>query len=269
MATRADSFGWFRPRPAEGDFFFYSAIAMAAIVVLGFSLQFAMGRSSLGAPAIVHLHALVFMGWVAIYVVQAWSGTHGAPAPHRRLGWIAAGWMAAMVVLGTLVTVMMVRRGQVPFFFQPAYFLVMNPISVLTFAGLSAAAIVMRRQTRWHRRLHCCGMAFLIGPAWGRLLPMPLMIPYAEWGVFAAVMLVPIAGMVADRARRGAVHPAWARGVGVMVLAQLSMAVIAQSPLGADLYRSVTAGSPGASVHPYRFPPPPASPLITGRSTAI
>jgi hypothetical protein len=51
--------------------------AMALVLVAGFVLQLAMGRSSFGAPPVVHLHALVFMGWVAIVVAQAWLAAGG------------------------------------------------------------------------------------------------------------------------------------------------------------------------------------------------
>mgnify|MGYP007088051120 CR=1 FL=1 len=58
-------------RPTRGDhgFFFASAVAMAGIVVLGFGMQWLMGRSTFRAPAVLHLHALVFMG-AASWVLQ-------------------------------------------------------------------------------------------------------------------------------------------------------------------------------------------------------
>ena len=53
---------------------------------------------------------------------------------------------------GIAVTVIMARNGTVPFFFQPLQFLVFDPVAVLTFAGLTAAAVALRRRTEWHRR---------------------------------------------------------------------------------------------------------------------
>jgi len=41
---------------------------------------------------------------------------------------------------------------------------------------------------------------------------------------------------------------------------------ITYSPVGTALYRGVAAGSPGAAVAPLDFAPPPAGPLVTGRS---
>ena len=87
-------------------------------------------------------------------------------------------------------------------------FLVFNPLTLFAFAGLTAAAIVMRRRTDWHRRLHLCGMTLLLGPGFGRLLPMPLLPPFAFEAVFAASMLFPLAGVISDLRRTGRIHPA-------------------------------------------------------------
>lgn len=261
MATLASDL---RPVRTDHGFFFASAVVMATIVVLGFGMQWAMGRSTFRAPPMLHVHGLVFLGWTILYVVQAGLVARRSMALHRRLGWLAAALAAVMVPLGILMTVAMVRRGATPFFFQPAYFLVMNTVSVLTFGGLVAAAIVYRRRTAWHRRLLFCAQAFVIGPAFGRLLPMPLLAPYAGWAVFAALMVLPAIGIWADRRRTGRVHPAWIWGVGAMATAQVTMSLIAFSPLGEAIYAAAAAGSPGALVSPYAFPPPPMGAPVAG-----
>lgn len=251
---------------AEGvrgeSFFLWSAFAMAFVIVAGFSMQLAMGRSSFAAsPPLVHAHAIVFMGWVAIYVTQNVLVAGGSIALHRRLGWIAAGWIVAMCVLGCAVTLAMVRGGRTPFFFTPLQFLILDPVSIFSFAGLSVAAIVLRRRTDWHRRLHFCGMAILMGPAYGRLLPLPLLIPWAYEATFAAVMIFPVIGVVADLRRSGRVHPAWGWGIGTIVLVTwLLVEFLSQSSIGVALYQAATAGSPGAAVAPLAFPPFPPHP---------
>lgn len=246
-------------------FFLHTAIAMTLVIVAGFSLQLATGRSSFSSPLLVHAHAIVFMGWVTLYLLQNIFAATGNIALHRRLGWIGAGWIVAMLVLGCAVTVAMVRRGQVPFFFQPLHFLIFDPITLFTFAGLTVAAIRLRRRTDWHRRLHFCAMTLLLGPGFGRLLPMPLLQPWAFEATFAAVMIFPVAGIVADIRRSGQAHPAWRWGFGALIGALLLTQAITYSPVGGAIYRAVTAGSPGAAVAPLEFAPPPASPQITGR----
>lgn len=261
MATLADRH-W---APASDDrFFLVSAFAMATVLVAGFSLQLAMGRSSFAAPPLVHAHGIVFMGWIVLYLLQNIFVAQRQPAWHRRLGWLATFWVGLMVILGFMVTLALVRGGRVPFFFQPLHFLVFDPVSVLTFAGLTAAAVVMRRRSDWHRRLHFCGMATLLGPGFGRLMPMPFLPPWAFEATFAATMLFPLAGVVADLRRSGSVHPAWGWGIAAMLGSLLLTEAVTYGPVGGALYARVTEGTPGAAVPPLAFPPPPTGPQVAG-----
>lgn len=259
MATIApDTF-----RPGVRDdraFFFVMATAMAATNVVGFGTQWLLGRSSFGAPPIVHVHALVFVSWVAFFVYQSWLVAAGRVMRHRRLGWLGAGWAAVMIVVGMTMTVVVVRAGRVPFFFEPGYFLAMNALSVLGFAGLLWWAVRLRRRTEWHRRLVMCAMTAIMGPAFGRIVPAPLVIPWASWLIFAFMLLFPLAGMIHDARRHGQVHPAWWYGTGVLVAMQVAMDIFALSPAAAPLYALVTAGSPGAAVAPFAYPPFPGVP---------
>jgi len=256
------------PVVSSGDdrFFVRGAIVMALTIFAAFTFQHAMGRSTFASPPLVHAHAIIFMGWVVIYLTQNLLIGTGRVDIHRKLGWIALGWIFPMVLLGCLVTLAMLRRGQVPFFFRPLQFLVFDPMTLFFFAGLTLAAVAMRRQTQWHRRLHFCGMSLLLGPAFGRLLPLPLLQPWAWEAAFAATLLFPAAGIIADLRRSGSVHPAWRYGIGAMLACLVLTEAITYSPLGTALYRMVTAGSPGAAVSPLGFPPPPAGPQVTGRS---
>ena len=254
--------------PSVGDerFFLRSAIIMAFIIAAGFSLQLAMGRSTFASPVRVHAHALLFMGWVAIYLTQNVLVATGKIGLHRKLGWVAAMWMVAMIVSGLVVTVAMVRAGTVPFFFQPLHFLIFDPVAVLTFGGLTTAAILLRRRTEWHRRLHFCGMTILLAPAFGRILPLPLMQPWSWEATFAVTLLFPLAGMWADVRRNRSIHPSWNWGLSTIVASFLLTQAVTYSPVGTAIYSRVTEGSPGAAVPPLEFQPPPQGPLMTGRS---
>lgn len=243
----------------EERFFLGAALVMAAIIVAGFSTQLAMGRSTFAAPPLVHAHAFVFMGWVVIYVLQNVFVARGAMSFHRRLGWVAACWIVAMLVLGCLVTAAMVQRGAVPFFFRPLQFLILDPVTLFGFAGLAAAAVLLRRRTDWHRRLHFSGMSLLLGPAFGRLLPMPLLIPWG-WEVLVGVCAIfPLIGMAADVRRGGRAHPAWLAGLAVMAGVVVVTEAVTYSPAGDAIYRAVTTGTPGAAKPPLAFPPPPGA----------
>jgi len=262
MAAIAEPLPSFSGRDDPG-FFLGGAIAMAATIAAGFSLTLAMGRSNFGAPPLVHAHAIAFMGWVIIYLAQNILVAGGNVALHRRLGWVAAGWVILMLALGCAVTAFDVRFGHVPFFFRPAQFLIFDPLTLFAFAGLTYSAIAMRRRTDWHRRLHFSGMAMLVGPAFGRLLPMPLLAPWAWEASFAACLVFPLAGIAADLRRSGRVHPAWLCGLAVTLGVLVGTEVITYSSVGTALYNAVAAGSKAAAVGPLEFgrpsgPPPRA-----------
>ena len=263
MATLADSAlsdSDLRTEPRGEPFYAKLAIVMALTVVAGFSMQLAMGRSSFASPLRVHVHAVLFMGWVAIFVAQSQFATRGPITFHRKLGWLAVGWMFAMLAAAMVVIVAMARSGTVPFFFTPQHFLIADPFTLLGFMGLTGAAVALRRDTEWHARLHVGGMAILTGPAFGRLLPMPLLIPYAfeAAGVGSALFL--IAGMVRDKRRSGTIHPAWWVGLAVLVGTLLFARLLAASPVGDAIYQTAVAGYPGQAIAGMEYPAPPPAP---------
>jgi hypothetical protein len=223
------------------------AILMGLTIVAGFSLQYLMGRSSFAARPLVHLHGLAFMGWIALFVTQAWLATHGPIALHRRLGWIGAGWIIVLLVMGSWISIDVIQRGTTPFFFQPQNFLIANPLSATAFAALAWWAIRMRRQTA------------IIGPGFGRLLPMPLLIPYAFELAGIVGLVFPVAGMIRDYRRTGRVHPAWYWGIAGIISVIPVSHVIANSAVGDAIYTAVTAGHPGAEVPGLEFAPPPTN----------
>ena len=117
-------------------------------------------------------------------------------------------------------------------------------------------ALRRQRHTGWHRRLLLCSMAMLSGPGLGRLLPMPLMIPYAWTISFAASMIFVVIGMIADKRRHGRVHPAYWWGSGVYVGVFVLSMLLAFSPIGYAITDAVIAGSPGAERPMEAFLPP-------------
>jgi hypothetical protein len=242
---------------AEERFFMTAAVAMAIVIVAGFSLNAIMGRSTIFSPISVHVHGLLFMGFLGLYVTQNFLVATGNIAVHKRLGWLAAIMVPAMIAAALYVIVAMLRRGAVPFFFTPIYFLAMDTMILTSFVVLVVAAIRMRRRTDWHRRLMFCAMAAFTGNGLGRLLPMPLLIPYSGEAAVAASLVFPAWGILSDRRRNGRIHPAWLCGMAVIVGGQIVAEIVARTPLGLSLYHWLAAGAPAAHISPTAYPAPP------------
>jgi hypothetical protein len=92
------------------------------------------------------------------------------------------------------------------------------------------AAIIRRRQTDWHRRLMLGSLVLIMEPALGRLLPMPLIMPWGEWVTLAIQLGVLGIVMRHDRKTIGAIHPATTAAVLVVTLAHVIIELLAITP---------------------------------------
>ncbi len=248
--------------PAADDrrFFRNLATGMAFVLVSGFVVQLAMGRSSFGAPLIVHAHAVVFMGWVGIVLTQVWLAGAGNIALHRQVGKLAAIWALGLLIFGTWITVATVQTGRTPFFFQPQHFIIANPLSLYAAIGLLVAAYILRKQTDWHARLQIGSFMLLMGPGFGRLLPMPFLPPYAFEIAVLVALIFPAIGILYDWRTHGRPHPAWFWGIGVVLGVVILARLLAFSPVGEAVFDAVVTGTPLAGTSGLDYSPPPGPP---------
>ena len=214
-------------------FFLNMAIGLALFIVFGFAQFAARGFVDYGAaPIWVHLHALVFGSWLLLFVMQNYLAANGNLALHRRLGWLSAGLVVVMVLLGSFTGIKAIELHRAPPFFSPPYFLALTHFGMLVFAGTVAAGIVKRRETEWHRRLMLAAAVLLLEPALGRILPMPLIGggEVGEWYVLAIQLFVFALVMRHDRKVLGRVHPALLWGMGIVVVAHVGVTLLAHFP---------------------------------------
>jgi len=200
----------------ERYFFLCMSLAIAITVVIGFSAFVLLGISSFSAPWWVHVHGVSFMVWIVLYVQQNLAVFRGALEQHRTLGKIGVAWALWMVLVGLLLTPVTVANGRMPPFFSPPFFLALDWVNIICFAGLVYAAIHLRKQTEWHRRLMLCATISVIAPAWGRLLV--LADSMSEWTNFGVLLIYVVIAMMADKSIRGRVHSAYLWGFGVIFL---------------------------------------------------
>lgn len=237
-------------------FFTVMTLVMALVIVAGFTFNLAMGRSSFAAPWPYHVHGVIFMSWLGLAAAQALTIATGNIALHRQLGRLAYLWIPVMVAAGCMIIVVTARTTGGPFFFAQNEFFISNLAGLLGFGVVAVQALRVRRHTGWHRRLMLVAMSMLTGPGLGRLLPMPLLIPYAWTFIVTLSFVFPVIGMIVDWQRDGRVHPAWWWGMWVNVGLFVASMVLAYSPLGIALTEWVIAGTPGAARPMHAFLPP-------------
>jgi hypothetical protein len=215
---------------------------MVAIVIAGFWPYFSQpGRAAVTRPAVVHLHAAVFSGWMVLLAWQVLLIFRRRTTIHRRVGRWGIAYGALLVVMGVLAAVVApvvhVARGE----WTPdraAGFLVLPIGDLLLFGGFFGAAIRSRRTPEAHKRyMLLATVALLFAPA-GRLVDS------LGAGPATAIWLSPlVAAMLHDFVVTRRVHRVYLLGLVVLLLA-LSRVLLMESaywlPIGRVLLRMAT-----------------------------
>jgi len=218
MSTVAPSPARYRDSPMErgtASDRFYRGMAVAFLVAVfaGFSRTYFL-KAWTGwpaAPAIVHVHAALFTGWIVLFFVQTSLIPAGRLNWHRRLGVAAAFVAAAMVALGLVVMVESARRGFIGVFPLPRGvpgdaigFSVQAAFDVSLFAAFLCAGYAFRTRPDVHKRLMLLATISLLPAAIVRI-PLPGLTRLA----FALVLAIGFAAAqpIHDRLTRGRIHP--------------------------------------------------------------
>ena len=206
-------------QPARGSRVFYVGIAGALLlfVLAGFAPSLAALPTG-ALPPLVQLHALVFLAWMVLLILQASLVARGRVAVHRRLGMSFVVLVPIMLVLGYLTAIFGARRGHplwkspeqvVPpgFPFEDSLEFLVVPLGDLAvFAPFVAIAFLFRGQPAIHKR------AMLLATIGGMLPPATTRLPLgggATQTLIAFVLFILfIAACIAhDYYERGRLHP--------------------------------------------------------------
>jgi uncharacterized membrane protein YozB (DUF420 family) len=207
---------------SERAFFLWSALALAAVVFVGFARSFFLRPLFPDWPApheaFFYVHGTVFATWYTLLCVQATLITTGRVGLHRRVGVAGAFLAAAMVLLGTFGGLLAAHRpgGFVGLPIPPLSFLIVPLSEMALFAVLVALAIAMRRKPTTHKRLMLIASASLTAAAFAR---WPVVGAGGPLAFFGAADLFVVALVVFDLRVLGRVHPAtaWAGGASIAI----------------------------------------------------
>lgn len=193
---------------------FYVAIGvlMAIIVAAGFwaSYFLPLFNSPGGRSAVIHFHAAIYAGWIALFVTQAALAATGRLSQHRHLGRVGIGYGVLVIVVGVVTTLNqyagVIRANGLE---QSLAYPIWPLIDMMIFAPFFGLAVALRHKPELHKRLMIVAMtSLLIAPA-GRL-PVSLSQVYLVW-------LSPIILAVAyDLIKQRSVHPVYVAGLAIL-----------------------------------------------------
>ena len=212
--------------PRRRRFYTGMALAIALTVFAGFAPTYYLRPYFQSTPlgGLVHLHGLVFTGWVLLFLVQSTLIAAGRTALHRRLGVAGAVLAALLVVVGTTTAIAGASRGAGPPGVPPLVFLAVPFFDMVVFTGLAAVGLWHRRRADIHKRLMTLATIALLGapiarlPFGARMIGLP--------GVFALADLFLVACIAYDLTTLRRVHPAtiWG-GLAIVVSQPLRLAI--------------------------------------------
>ena len=185
---------------------------MVAIVLIGFwpTYFWPLLRGTLAIPTVVHAHALVFLGWMAVLMTQVIVAARGNVRLHRRIGRWGIAYGCIVIVMGLIVgpanAVIKVDSG-VWTRDEAARSLLVTIGDMVSFAIWFGAAIWYRARPEVHKRLMVVATVVLLFAALARWT-------FIEWGLArAGIWLSPIFfGMLHDWITRRRVHPVYTIG---------------------------------------------------------
>lgn len=223
--------------PADRNFFLTYVLLIWLAVLAGFVPDVIRHLRTHAAPypIIVHVHAVVSVGWLALLTGQTLLIRDRNIRLHRKIG--AAGAVLAVFVLfvgcWAAIEVASLALGTTK---SRPQFLAIEFCNMIGFAALAAAAISARRQASAHKRLILLATLSLTPAAFNRSIGPVLhsFLGNGMWqvfiGVFGATDLMILGIGAYDLSTRRRVHPAWVFGALWIVIAQLTASWLDYNP---------------------------------------
>lgn len=205
-------------RRARSRFYVGLALLIAVITLAGFAPSlYGSVFEGVTRPWFIHLHAVVYVGWLALLVLQSVLASNGKIALHRRVGNFGIAYGCLVLVLGVIVTfaaaVVHVEAGEWPVQ-RGARFLALALGDMVLFGGFFGAAVWYRQRPEIHKRLMLLASVALMFAGVGRLwfLGEPTSVP----GLLAVWYTPVLIGMSYDIATMRRVHPVYIVGALIM-----------------------------------------------------
>ncbi|HXD23317.1 MAG TPA: hypothetical protein VN613_08155 [Gemmatimonadaceae bacterium] len=241
-STQLDSETLAARRTAGRPFYTWGAIAALLVVFAGFARTFYLNGYLAHFPltGMLYLHGLVMTLWFALFLVQVRLVAAGRTPVHRRVGVFGAIAAVLVLIVGTTTAILGARAGHTPPGAPPALVFLAIPIGdMVMFAGLTGAAIWLRRRPEYHKRLMLLATLGILTAAISRI-PIDALQAGGLPAFFGATDVLLIACIAVDTIRNRRLHPAFAWGFGFILLTQVARFVGAGTPQWMALARWMT-----------------------------
>jgi hypothetical protein len=200
-------------------FYFLLTLLLIGIVVKGFWPSYfgpMLSGSSASRAWVMHLHGVIYTGWMLLLLLQVVLAATRRLAAHRKVGVFGIGYGIALWVIGLVVTiaapVMHVHAGEWTID-RAAGFTLLPLVDMILFGGFFAGAVVYRNRPEIHKRLIVAATVSVAFAAVARMRIEPPALFYLTW---VSPMLV---GMAFDLWSRKRVHPVYWISMAAMSLA--------------------------------------------------
>jgi len=185
---------------------------MALLAVVGFWPTYygPLVRLTLAQPLLIHVHAIVFTGWLALFSAQAVFAANRQLHWHLRLGRLGIAYGILLVTVGLSTGVL--RSAALPRGGQAEGLLYVAFLDMLVFASFFGAAVRFRRRPAVHRKLMTVAATTLLVASVGRMsfLPAPPTGLAAMFLIWSSPVLVAVAY---DWRNDHGVHPVYILGL--------------------------------------------------------
>lgn len=214
-------------------FLAYAALAWVS-VIMGFGPEVdgqLKGRAPF-PPLIVHVHAVIFTGWLVLFSAQVWLIRSRRPDIHRKLGLAAVALVPVMVVLGVATTLVSRRLRFEAGVTEMLAFMIVPLTDMILFPSFAIPGLLLRKNSVAHKRLILLATIMLLPAAFGRWIGPWINLHWGDGflGFMAQSYLGPdvmiAAAMVYDRMTRGRVHPVyWIAAPWILAIQAITSAI--------------------------------------------
>jgi hypothetical protein len=202
-----------RPLALQNPFYIGLGVLTTAIALVGFWPTYfgPLIAGTVDKLPVIHVHAAVYVGWLAIFIAQAVFAATRRMDLHVRLGNFAICYGVLVILMGVTVAIAMfavrVHAGQA----EDAGRRLVAPLAdMVFFTPLFASAVLLRRKPEIHKRLMIVATTILLVAAVGRM-------QFADRTWQILIWMLPLfAGAAYDIVRRHSIPWIYLLGVGLV-----------------------------------------------------